>query len=325
MKPYVYITRKLPQETLAELQEIAEVEMWMEEEKPVPRSILLEKANKAAGLLTMLSDRIDEELLRQAPHLKAVANLAVGFDNINVEASSKYGVTVCNTPDVLTDTTADLAFALLMAAGRRITEAAEYINDGKWNSWSPLLLAGTDIHHKTLGIVGMGRIGEAVARRASGFDMKVIYHNRRRKIETEERLGLSYRIFEDLLKESDYIVCLTPLTPETKDLFNEKAFKMMKDTALFINVSRGGVVVEEALDRALSEGWINGAGLDVFREEPINPDHPLLRHPNLTALPHIGSASTETRLKMARLAVSNIAHVLQGLKPPAAVNRGNHE
>ncbi|MGG1574182.1 2-hydroxyacid dehydrogenase [Fictibacillus sp. NRS-1165] len=321
MKPYVYITRKLPEETLAELKKIAKVEMWQEEDKPVPRQILMEKAEKAAGLLTMLSDKVDEELLLQARQLKVVANLAVGFDNIDVDAASKCGVTVCNTPDVLTDTTADLAFALLMAAGRRITEAAEYVKDGKWNSWSPLLLAGTDIHHKTLGIVGMGRIGEAVAKRAAGFEMNVLYHNRRRKPEAEEKHGrLFYRTFEELLKESDYIVCLTPLTPDTKGLFNEKAFKMMKDTVMFINVSRGGVVDETALDKALTQGWIRGAGLDVFREEPIPSDHPLLRHANLTALPHIGSASIETRLMMARLAVKNIAHVLQGLKPPAAVN-----
>lgn len=320
MKPFVYITRKIPQEAIAELQKIADVEMWQEEEKAVPREILLEKAEKAQGLFTMLSDKIDQELLEKAPHLKVVANLAVGFDNIDVDAATQKGIAVCNTPDVLTDTTADLTFALLMATGRRIVEAAEFVKEGSWDSWSPLLLAGTDIHHKTLGIVGMGRIGEAVAKRASGFEMKVLYHNRSRKEEAEQKLGLDYRSFDQLLKESDYVVCLTPLTPETRDLFNEKAFQSMKETAFFINVSRGGTVDEEALDKALTEGWIAGAGLDVFREEPIPSDHPLLKHKNVVALPHIGSSSKETRLDMARLTSRNIIKVLQGEKPIAIVN-----
>lgn len=320
MKPYIFITRKIPEATLDELQKIADVTMWEDEMKPVPRKRLLKEAAKATGLLTMLSDKIDAELIDQSRNLKVVANLAVGYDNIDIPYAAKKGITICNTPDVLTDTTADLTFALMMATARRITEAAQYIKEGKWTGWSPLLLAGTDIHHKTLGIVGMGRIGEAVAKRAAGFDMNILYHNRSRKEEAERKLGLSYRSFEDLLKTSDYVVCLAPLTEETKDLFDEKSFQTMKASALFINASRGGVVVEKALDRALTEGWIKGAGLDVFVEEPIQPDHFLLRHANLVALPHIGSASLETRIQMVRLACKNIENVLQGLTPPAAVN-----
>ncbi|KSU83398.1 MULTISPECIES: 2-hydroxyacid dehydrogenase [Fictibacillus] len=320
MKPYIFITRKIPEASLNELQRMADVTMWEEELKPVPRDRLLKEAAKATGLLTMLSDKIDAELMDQSPNLKVVANLAVGYDNIDIPYADKKGMIICNTPDVLTDTTADLTFALLMATARRITEAAQYLKEGKWTGWSPLLLAGTDIHHKTLGIVGMGRIGEAVAKRAAGFDMNILYHNRSRKEEAERKLGLSYRSFEDLLKASDYVVCLAPLTEETKDLFDEKAFQMMKSSALFINASRGGVVVENALDKALTKGWIKGAGLDVFREEPIHPEHFLLKHDNLVALPHIGSASLETRMQMARLACKNIENVLQGLTPPAPVN-----
>ncbi|SES38053.1 2-hydroxyacid dehydrogenase [Salipaludibacillus aurantiacus] len=319
-KPYVYVTRKVPEESLTALQEVAEVEMWPKAEDPVPREVLLEKAQKASGLYTMLSDQIDEELLDNSPHLKVVANLAVGFDNINVEKATEKGISVCNTPDVLTDTTADLAFALLMAAGRRIVEAAEYVKDGKWQNWAPLLLAGTDIHHKTIGIVGMGRIGTAVAKRATGFEMEILYHNRSRKKEAEEELGASYVSFEELTERADYVVCLAPLTEETKDLFTYDVFNKMKSSAVFVNASRGGVVVEEDLERALKEETIAAAGLDVFRKEPIPADHPLLSLTNVVALPHIGSASAETRHEMAALVSRNIASVLKGDTPEALVN-----
>ncbi|MCE7793031.1 D-glycerate dehydrogenase [Salipaludibacillus sp. CUR1] len=319
-KPYVYVTRKVPEESLTALQEVAEVEMWPKAEEPVPREVLLEKAKKASGLYTMLSDQIDDELLDNSPHLKVVANLAVGFDNINVEKATEKGISVCNTPDVLTDTTADLAFALLMAAGRRIVEAAEYVKDGKWQNWAPLLLAGTDIHHKTIGIVGMGRIGTAVAKRATGFEMEILYHNRSRKKEAEEELGASYVPFEELIERSDYVVCLAPLTKETKDLFTYDVFNKMKSSAVFVNASRGGVVVEEDLERALKEETIAAAGLDVFRKEPIPADHPLLSLTNVVALPHIGSASAETRHEMAALVSRNIASVLKGDTPEALVN-----
>jgi glyoxylate reductase len=260
----------------------------------------------------MLSDKIDAKLLDHAKSLKVVANLAVGYDNIDLEAAKKNSITVCHTPDVLTDSTADLAFSLLLAAARRIVESANYVQEGKWNSWGPLLLAGADVHHKTIGIVGMGRIGEAVARRAKGFDMNILYHNRNRKPGTEQELGATYKEFHELLKESDFVVCLAPLTPETKGMFNREAFQFMKKSAIFINAGRGASVDEDALVEALQNGEIAGAGLDVFVKEPIDPNHPLLAMKQVVALPHIGSASVETRLKMSELACRNIARILEG-------------
>ncbi|MEN8701506.1 D-glycerate dehydrogenase [Bacillus infantis] len=312
MKDLVYITRKLPEETIAGLKEHYQVEMWDKEDIPVPAEVLREKAKEASALLTMLSDSIDGDLLAEAHRLKVVANLAVGYDNIDVKAAAEKGITVANTPDVLTDTTADLTFALLMAAARRITESAEYVKEGKWKSWSPLLLAGQDIHHKTIGIVGMGNIGQAVAKRAKGFDMNILYHNRSRRPEAEESLGAVYVSFEELCEQSDYVVCLAPLNDSTKNLFTEEAFRRMKNSAIFINAGRGAIVDEEALYRALADGEISGAGLDVFVKEPIGKDHPLLSLPNVVALPHIGSSSTETRMEMARLCAENIDLVLSG-------------
>lgn len=310
-KPYVYITRKLDEASLTPLKEVAHVEMWPSEDEPCPREELETQAAKADALLTMLSDQIDEPLLSKAPNIKVVANLAVGYDNIDLEAAKKHGITVCHTPDVLTESTADLAFALLMASARRIVEASDWIKDGNWTGWGPLLLAGADVHHKTLGIVGMGSIGTALAKRAKGFNMNVLYHNRSRKPEAEAQLGVTYAAFEELLKQSDFIVCLTPLTPETKDMFNEKAFDLMKNSAYFINVSRGQTVNEDALYEAVTTGKIAGAGLDVFRQEPVSPSHPLTTLRNVTVLPHIGSASVETRKTMMRLCAENIALVLQ--------------
>ncbi|MCD8511037.1 MAG: D-glycerate dehydrogenase [Bacillus sp. (in: Bacteria)] len=318
-KPFVFVTRQVPEEALMPLREIAHVRVWPKEEEPVPREVLLDEASRADALYTMLSDKIDEELIDQAPNLKVIANMAVGFDNIDVTAASKRQIAVCNTPDVLTETTADLTFALLMATGRRLMEAADFVKDGHWKNWSPLLLAGTDIYGKTLGIVGMGRIGVAVAKRAKGFDMNVLYYNRSRSEQGEE-LGAEYASFDHLVENADYIVCLTPLTDETKEMFNWDTFKKMKRSAFFINVSRGGTVDEKALEKALFEKEIAGAGLDVFQDEPISNDHPLLRFPNVVALPHIGSASKETRLAMAQLASDNIVRVVKGEKPKAMVN-----
>lgn len=318
-KPYVYITRKLPEETLAELKKRAEVNMWPHEEEAVPREVLMAEAKKADALLTMLSDNIDADLLKDASSLKVIANLAVGYDNIDISSAAKLGITVCNTPDVLTDSTADLAFSLILAAARRIVESANYVKEGKWDSWGPLLLAGADVHHKTIGIVGMGRIGEAVARRAKGFDMKILYHNRNRKPEAELSLDAEYREFHELLKESDFVVSLAPLTSETKGMFNREAFQSMKESAIFINAGRGASVDEDALVEALKLKNIAGAGLDVFVKEPIDPEHPLLSMNQVVALPHIGSASVETRMKMAELACRNISNILDGKDPETPV------
>jgi glyoxylate reductase len=319
MKPSIFITRKLPDTVIEPLNNEFEVEMWDKEDVPVPRDILLEKANEASALITMLSDKVDTELLEHAPSLKVVANLAVGYDNIDLKAAKQKEVVICNTPDVLTDTTADLTFALLMTAARRIVEADRYIKEGQWKSWSPLLLAGADIHHKTIGIVGMGSIGEAVARRAKGFDMNILYHNRSRKPEAEEKLSAVYVSLDELLAQSDFVVVLAPLTEETEGLFQKEQFQAMKKSAFFINAARGAIVNEEALTEALKTGEIAGAGLDVFVKEPIDSNHPLLSLDNVVALPHIASSSTETRLGMMNLCVQNIMAVLKGDKPKTQV------
>ncbi len=321
MNPYVYITRKLPNELLKPLQNYYQVNMWEHDDIPVPKDILLSEAKKANALLTVLTDPIDESVLTAGKNLKVVANLAVGFDNIDVKAASREGIAICNTPDVLNDTTADLTFGLLMATARRIVEAAEFVKEGKWVSWSPLLLAGHDIHHKTLGIIGMGNIGSTVAKRGTGFDMNILYHNRSRKQEIEQQLGAKHVSFDELVEKSDFIVCLTPLTAETKNMFTREVFKKMKESAIFINVSRGPVVDEQALYEALVAGEIAGAGLDVFENEPISVDHPLLTLPNVVALPHIGSSSVETRTTMMRLCIENITAILEGNEPKTLVNK----
>ncbi|QHE53412.1 D-glycerate dehydrogenase [Pontibacillus sp. HMF3514] len=319
-KPYVYITRSLPEDVVNQFQDIFDIHMWDYEEKPVERETLLQEANKADALITMLSDKVDEELLHECNQVKVIANLAVGYDNIDVQKADEKGITITNTPDVLTETTADLTFSLLMATARRIVEAAEYVKEGQWKNWAPLLLAGKDIHHKTIGIVGMGRIGEAVAKRATGFNMDILYHNRSRKEHAEQELGAKYVSFDDLLEQSDYVVCLAPLTKETKGMFDQKAFEKMKSTAIFVNASRGANVDEEALYKALEDGEIQAAGLDVFAQEPISSDHPLLQLENVVALPHIGSSSEETRKNMMELCFENIQRVWNGQEAKTKVN-----
>ncbi|CAG9621061.1 2-hydroxyacid dehydrogenase [Sutcliffiella rhizosphaerae] len=314
-RPYVFVTRKISEEALAPLKDIADVHCWNSESEAVPEEVLVEHARKADALLTMLSDKIDQSLLNMAPNLKVITNLAVGYDNIDIKAAAEKGIVVCNTPDVLTETTADLTFALLLATARRITESERYVKEGLWKSWSPYLLAGSDVHHKTLGIVGMGNIGQAVAKRANGFGMDVLYHNRSRHQEAEQQLGATYASFTELLRKSDFVVCLTPLTEKTRHLFNKQAFEEMKKSAYFINVGRGQVVDEKALIEALENKEIAGAGLDVFYQEPIEANHPLLKFPQVVAIPHIGSASVETRTTMMELCCANIMAVLKGEQP----------
>ncbi|MFD1361455.1 2-hydroxyacid dehydrogenase [Lentibacillus salinarum] len=314
MKPVVYVTRKIPDDVLQPYREVFNIRMWEKEDKPVPRDILLREAAKADGLLCLLTESVDKELLAAAKNLKVVANMAVGYDNIDVEAARSNGVVVTNTPDVLTETTADLTFALLMATARRVVEAADYIREGKWDYWSPYLLAGSDIHGKTIGIAGMGRIGEAVARRAKGFGMSIQYNNRSRKEKAEQELSAVYKNFTAMLQGSDFIVSLVPLTQKTAQMFDEEAFRNMKSSAIFVNVSRGGTVDEQALYDALTNGQIRAAGLDVFDQEPISPEHPLVGLQNVVCLPHIGSASEATRTKMLKLSLDNLKAVLDGEK-----------
>ncbi|WP_025026980.1 2-hydroxyacid dehydrogenase [Caldalkalibacillus mannanilyticus] len=313
-KPYVFITMKIPDEAIEKLSEVAHVSVW-EGDSPVSRQRLLDEVQKADALLCMLTDSIDQQILDNGTHLKIVANMAVGYDNIAIPYAAEKGIVVTNTPEVLSEATADLTFALMLTTARRIVEASSFLRNGEWTSWSPLLLAGQDVYDATLGIIGMGRIGEGVARRAKGFDMRVLYYNRTRKKHAEERLGVEYCELDSLLKEADFVVVLTPLTSETKGLISTNQFKAMKKNAIFINTSRGAVVDEEALYQALLEKEIWGAGLDVFQQEPVSTEHPLLQLPNVVTLPHIGSASIKTRTEMALLAAENIIAVLQNKKP----------
>ncbi|GED58461.1 D-glycerate dehydrogenase [Brevibacillus formosus] len=318
IKQQVFVTRKLNPEVIAMLEKVAEVEQWTKN-APIPRELLLEKIKHVDAVLTMLTERVDEEFLASTKRLRIVANMAVGYDNIDLEACRRHEVIVTNTPDVLTESTADLAFALLMATGRRLTEANRFLLQGEWTSWSPTLMAGQNVYGSTLGIIGMGRIGEAVARRAKGFGMRILYHNRNRKPQAEQETGARYADLAELLQESDYVVLLTPLTEDTRMLMGEKQFSLMKETAVFINVSRGGTVDESALYQALVEKKIWAAGLDVFAVEPVPMDNPLLQLPNVVAFPHIGSATVQTRAEMARLAAANIVEVLSGRGPLTAV------
>jgi glyoxylate reductase len=320
LKPKIYITRKLPDIIVTRLAEFCEITMWEKEEEPVPRKILEREIQDVEGLYCLLTETIDRPLLNMGTKLKIVSNMAVGYNNIDVAAATEKGIMVTNTPGVLTETTADLTFALLMATSRRLVEASHYLREGKWKTWSPMQLTGQDIYGATLGIFGLGRIGEALAKRAKGFDMKVYYHNRSRKVEVEEVLGIKYVDKERLLRESDFICVLMPFTPETKNYIGAKELSLMKQSGVLVNTARGGIVDEVALYEALKNRDIWGAGIDVFEEEPVKTNHPLLSLPNVVALPHIGSASVNTRLKMALLAAENLLQGLQDEKPKYLVN-----
>lgn len=317
--PKAFVTRRIPEPGLAILREVAEVKVW-EEELPPPREVLLKEVADCDALVPLLTDRVDDELLDRAPRLKVVANYAVGYDNIDVPACTARGVLVTNTPGVLTETTADLAFALILAAARRLVEADKFLRAGKWKTWGPTLLLGQDVYGATLGLVGLGRIGAAVARRARGFNMKVLYYSRHRQEALEKELGVEYVSFDELLRRSDFISIHVPLTAETRHLFNAEAFAKMKPTAVLVNTARGPIVDEAALYAALKTGRIAAAGLDVMDPEPPSPDNPLLTLNNVILLPHIGSASIATRTRMATMAAENAAAALRGELPPNLVN-----
>ncbi|MET3287545.1 UNVERIFIED_CONTAM: glyoxylate reductase [Brevibacillus sp. OAP136] len=319
-KDKIVVTRNIPEPIVARLRDAADVFLWEQDEVAIPREVLLKEASDASAIYTNLTDRIDRELFDAAPNLRVVANLAVGFDNIDIAEATRRGIPVGNTPGVLTETTADLAFALLMAAARRIPEADRFVRDGNWKSWSPMLLTGQDVHGATIGIIGMGRIGEAVARRAKGFEMNILYHNRSRRPEAEQALGAQYREMEDLLHESDYVVLMAPATAETGKMIGQRELALMKPNAIFVNASRGTNVNEQALYDALKERKIWAAGLDVFEREPIGADHPLLALDNVVVAPHIGSASIATRTRMAMITADNILLGLAGERLLHAVN-----
>lgn len=306
----VLVTRRIPEQALEIVRSATDMEIW-EEDCPIPRPFLMEKIASLEGLLCMLTDRIDAKLLDCAPNLRVVSQMAVGYDNIDVPACRARGVLVGNTPGVLTDTTADLTFGLILATARRMIESEHFLRQGEWKTWSPLLLVGQDVHHATLGIVGMGRIGYEVARRAFGFQMRILYTGNRNNEEAERNFGAVRVPLETLLRESDFVSMHTPLNPQTRYFIGAEQLKLMKPTGILINTARGAVIDTEALIEALRSRRIGGAGLDVFEQEPLPMDSPLLELDNVTLLPHIGSSSLATRTKMAVLAAHNLVAGLQ--------------
>lgn len=311
----VFVTRRLPGDALDRLGRAADLDVWPDDLPPLYDE-LARRAAGADGLICLLTDRIDAALLDGAPRLRVVSNVAVGYDNIDVAAATGRGIAVGNTPGVLTETTADLAFALMLAAARRIVEAERCVREGRWRTWDPHLLLGYDVHGATLGIVGFGQIGRSVARRARGFDMRVLYASRSAAADADgaERVGL-----DELLRAADFVSLHVPLTPRTRHLIGEPELRAMKRTAVVVNTSRGPVVDQAALVRALEEGWIAAAGLDVAEVEPVPPGDALLRAPNVTLLPHIGSASHATRERMASMAADNCLAGLRGEPLPHPV------
>ena len=316
--PRVYVTRQVPEKGIDMLREVCELEVW-EGELPVPRDVLMAKVADIDGLYCLLTERIDEELLDAAPNLRVVSNMAVGYDNIDVDACTARGIPVGNTPGVLTDTTADCAFALLMASARRIVEGADYVRAGRWKTWGPMLLMGPDVHGATLGIVGFGRIGRAMARRAQGFAMRVLYQDAY-VTKADPALGATRVDLDTLLAESDFVSLHVPLTKETHHLIGLRELRRCKPTAVLINTSRGEVVDHDALYQALHEGQIAYAALDVTEPEPLPADHRLLTLPNCIVVPHIASASVATRTKMAVMAAENLLAGLGGEPLPNCVN-----
>jgi len=294
--------------------------VWDREDVPPPREVILRELAEADGVFSLLTDRIDAEVMAAAPRLKVISNFAVGFDNVDIPAATKRGIVVTHTPDVLTETVADFTVCLMLAAARRLVEADRYTRDGKWKTWEPLLLAGQDIHHATLGLIGLGRIGAAVARRAQGFGMRVVYYDVVRREDLERSLSITHRSLDDVLRDSDVISVHVPLSEQTRHLIGRAQFALMKNTAVFVNTSRGPVVDQAALTQALASRRIFAAGIDVFEQEPVSPDDPLLKLDNVIVVPHIASASIPTRIRMATLAAENLVAVLQGKRPPNPVN-----
>jgi glyoxylate reductase len=320
-KPKVFVTRAIPDRGLELLRQVCEVQVW-DGELPPPREVLLQRVRGLDGLLSLLTDPVDAELMDAAgPGLKVISNYAVGYDNIDVAEATGRGIPVGNTPGVLTETTADMAFALLMAAARRVVDGAEYVRAGRWHTWGPKLLLGHDVHGATLGIIGMGRIGQAVTRRASGFDMQVVYFDPYCDAEKGPFVGVAVRCsLDELLAEADFISLHVPLTEDTYHLVDADALSRMKPTTVLINTSRGPVVDTDALCEALAAGRIAYAALDVTDPEPLPAGHKLLSLPNCLVVPHIASASWATRTRMAEMAAENLLAGLRGERLPHCVN-----
>lgn len=316
MKSIIYVTRQLDESIVAPLRtnhEVIQCDIHNITGTPIEEA--LQYGDRVVALWTALSDQVTSEVMDALPNLKVVANMAVGYNNIDIAAANERGITVTNTPGVLSDTTADLAFGLLMSTARMLPQAEKSLRAGEWSTWEPFGYAGMDIHGASIGIIGMGRIGEALARRAYGFDMDISYHNRTRKEEAEKKYDLTYRSLEDLLKTCQFIAIFAPLTEETNGLIGREELALLRPDAIIINAARGEIIDEDALYDVLKEGKIFGAGLDVYSQEPIDPNHKLLTLPNVVALPHIGSASIATRTKMAEMNVEAILAVLNGETP----------
>lgn len=319
MKPRVFVSRRIPDAGLSRVQAALEADIWPDL-MPPPYETLLEKVRGVDGLLCTLNDRIDAHLMDSAgPQLKVISQMAVGYDNIDVKAARERGIKIGNTPGVLTDATADLAFALLLAAARRLVEGVEYIRSGQWITWDPRALLGGDLVGSTLGIIGLGRIGQAVARRAAGFEMRLLAHSPRCTPDAAAQVNVRLVSLEDLLRESDYVSIHVPLKPETRHLIGQPQLALMKPSAILINTARGPIVDQAALIAALQQGVIRGAALDVTDPEPIPLDDPLLSLPNVIVVPHIGSASIRTRDRMALMAAENLIAGVTGQPLPNAV------
>lgn len=315
----VLITRKLAPDVIAKLQQTCELDVW-DEDTPIPRAELSKRIVGKAGVLCLVTDQIDAEVIAAgAATLKTVSTMSVGHDHIDMHACAEHDIRVGHTPDVLTDGVADYTISLMIMAGRRINEATQAARDGTWDFWRPYWLTGIDLHHATVGIVGLGRIGEAVAQRLQGFDCRVLYTSRSHKPEIEKRYGVQHAALDDLLAQSDFVTVHCPLTPETKLMFNATRFSQMKSSAIFVNTSRGGLVDQTALYNALKNHDIGGAALDVTTPEPLPLDDPLFTLPNCILSPHIGSASVKTRHKMGLLAADNLLAGLKGLPLPYQV------
>ena len=319
-RPRVFVSRIIPDEGLTAIRAACDMDLW-EDDLPPPRDELLRRVAGCDGVLTLLTDRVDNELLDAAgPQLRVVSNYAVGFDNVDMAACARRGIPVGNTPGVLTETTADLAWALLMAAARRLPEGDRYVRAGQWKTWGPLLLLGPDVHGATIGIVGFGRIGQAVAHRAQGFGMEILYHDvQHLPAEVTEPLGATYLPLEELLARSDYVSLHVNLSEVTRHLINAESLSWMKPTAVLVNTSRGPVVDQAALAAALRDGVIWAAALDVTDPEPIPMEDPLVGLDNCLIVPHIASASRDTRGKMAEMAAANLLAGVRGEPLPTQV------
>jgi len=311
-KPSVYVTREINQDAITILKQTCDVSLWTGP-GPVPREELLKNIENKSALFCLLSDKIDREVLDKAgKNLKIVATMSVGYDHLDINEIKKRGIQIAYTPDILTDATAELTVALLLATSRRLLEASEEAKNGGWKAWSPFWMCGPGLKDSTVGIVGFGRIGQAIAKRLKGFGPKsIIYYNRTDKVQEAKEVGATRVSFDELLTNSDFVTVSCALTPETDKLFNERAFKKMKNTAVFVNTSRGGVVDQDALVEALGSKTIWGAGLDVMTPEPLPLDNPLFKLKNCVILPHIGSACIETRNDMAVLTAKNIVASLK--------------